>query len=174
MRTLRGRLFGVTLAALALTLALTIAIGATLTRRQVDRAQASALALRADDLASQRRHNVSYQNQNRISAKVRIIIDARARLADYVPNVNRDSNGETTYDGKANLYSYRTLPHRGLLMLRPRSSAAWRPFLGDLLLAGARRRGAGRAPVLPRRPLDRAADPAHRRRDARTRRRRAP
>jgi two-component system OmpR family sensor kinase len=136
VRTLRGRLFGVTLAALALTLALTVAIGATLTRRQVDRAQASALALRADDLASQRRHNVSYQNQNSVSANVRVIIDTRARLAGYVPNVNRDSNGETTYNGERNLYSYRTLPHRGLLMLRPRSSAAWRPFLGDLLLAG--------------------------------------
>jgi two-component system, OmpR family, sensor kinase len=135
VRTLRGRLFGVTLAALALALTLTIGIGATLTRRQVDRAQADALALRADDLAAQRRHNVSYQNQNRISANVRVIINTRARLAPYVPNVNRDSNGRTTYLGKGSLYAYRTLPHRGLLMLRAPSSAAWRPYLGDLLLA---------------------------------------
>jgi signal transduction histidine kinase len=137
MRTLRGRLFGVTMAALALTLALTVAIGATLTRRQVDRAQASALAARADDLAAQRRRNVSYQNQNRVSAKIRVIIDTRAQLAQYVPNVNRDSDGRTTYLGARELYSYRTLPHRGLLLLRPQTSAAWRPFLGDLLLAGA-------------------------------------
>jgi signal transduction histidine kinase len=137
MSTLRGRLFGVTMAALALTLALTVAIGATLTRRQVDRVQASALAARADDLAAQRRRNVSYQNQNRVSAKIRVIIDTRAQLAQYVPNVNRDSNGRTTYLGKRELYSYRTLPHRGLLLLRPQTSAAWRPFLADLLLAGA-------------------------------------
>jgi signal transduction histidine kinase len=135
--TLRGRLFGVTMAALALTLALTVAIGATLTRRQVDRVQASALAARADDLAAQRRRNVSYQNQNRVSAKIRVIIDTRAHLTQYVPNVNRDSNGRTTYLGRRELYSYRTLPHRGLLLLRPQTSAAWRPFLGDLLLAGA-------------------------------------
>jgi len=137
MRTLRGRLFGVTLAALALTLAITVAVGATLTRRQVDRVQASALASRADDLAVQRRRNVSYQNQNRVSAEIRVIIDTRAHLVPYVPNVNRDSNGRTTYDGKEELYSYRTLPHRGLLLLRPQTSAAWRPFLGDLLVAGA-------------------------------------
>jgi two-component system sensor histidine kinase BaeS len=50
--------------------------------------------------------------------------------------VNRDSNGRTTYLGQRELYSYRTLPHRGLLLLRPQTSAAWRPFLGDLLIAG--------------------------------------
>ena len=54
-----------------------------------------------------------------------------------MPNVNRSSNGKTTYDGARYLYAYRTLPARGLLMLRPASlrSAEWRPFLRDLLLA---------------------------------------
>jgi two-component system sensor histidine kinase BaeS len=51
--------------------------------------------------------------------------------------VNLPSNGTTTYDGKQYIYSYRTIPARGLLLLRPSSakSAAWHPFLGDLLLA---------------------------------------
>ncbi|HEX6762209.1 MAG TPA: HAMP domain-containing sensor histidine kinase [Gaiellaceae bacterium] len=136
MRTLRGRLFGVTLASLALALTLTVVIGATLTRRQVDKVQAAALASRADDLAAQRRENPSYVNQNRQAAHVRVIVDTRPRLAAYVPDVNRDSDGRTTYNGVRELYSYRTLPQRGLLLLRPQSSAAWRPFLGDLLLAG--------------------------------------
>jgi hypothetical protein len=99
VRTLRGRLFGVTLASLALSLTLTVGIGATLTRRQVDKVQAAALASRADDLAGQRRRNVSYANQNRVSASVRVIVDSRASLARYVPDVNRDSNGRTTYAG---------------------------------------------------------------------------
>ena len=43
MRSLSGRLFASTLAALALTLALTIGIGAVLTRRQVDRTHAASL-----------------------------------------------------------------------------------------------------------------------------------
>jgi two-component system, OmpR family, sensor kinase len=146
VRTLRGRLFGVTLASLALSLTLTVGIGATLTRRQVDKVQAAALASRADDLALQRRRNVSYANQNRVSASVRVIVDTRASLARYVPDVNRDSNGRTTYAGKRELYSYRTLPHRGLLLIRPQSSGAWRPFLGDLLLAALA--GVGLAAVL--------------------------
>ena len=57
MRTLRARLFAATLAALALTLVLTIAIGAVLTRRQVDKSQATSLARRADDLQLQRRRS---------------------------------------------------------------------------------------------------------------------
>ena len=59
------------------------------------------------------------------------------QFAALVPNVNRSSNGQTTYRGVRQLYSYRTIPHLGVLFLRPTSSrtAAWRPFLGDLLLA---------------------------------------
>ncbi|HEY6961943.1 MAG TPA: HAMP domain-containing sensor histidine kinase [Gaiellaceae bacterium] len=137
MRSLRARLFASTLAALALTLALTLAIGAVLTRRQVDRTQAAALARRADDLAQQRRQSVSYKTQDTRSGKVRIIVQPRPYFADLVPDVNRSSDGETTVDGHRQLYSYRTLPHRGLLFLRPAAlrSAAWRPFLVDLLLA---------------------------------------
>jgi two-component system sensor histidine kinase BaeS len=148
MRSLRARLFAATLAALALTLALTIAIGAVLTRRQVDRSQGAALARRADDLALQRRQSVSYKRGNQQSGSVLIMIQLRPAFAALVPDVNRSSDGETRYDGKRELYSYRTLPHLGLLMMRPASvkSAAWRPFLGDLLLAALV--GVGLAAVL--------------------------
>ena len=137
MKTLRGRLFAATLAALALTLMLTIAIGAVLTRQQVGRAQASALARQADNLAFSRRRSVSYVNSDTVDGGIRTIVDARAKLAPYVPNPGRSSNGTTTYDGKQYLYSYRTIPARGLLLLRASSakSAAWHPFLGDLLIA---------------------------------------
>ncbi len=165
MRSLRGRLFATTLVALALALGLTIGIGAALTRRQVDHAQAAALAARADDLQLQRTQNVSYILQNRLSGQVRRIIQRRSYFAGIVPNVNRSSNGQTTYDGKKQLYSYRTIPHLGLLMLRPTSSlsAAWRPYLGDLLLAALA--GVGLAAVLSfllarsiARPIRRVAD----------------
>jgi two-component system sensor histidine kinase BaeS len=137
MNSLRARLFAATLAALALTLALVIAIGAVLTRRQVDRSQAAALARRADDLAQQRRQRVSYIRENQQSGQVRILIQPRTQFAGFVPDVDRSSDGETDYQGRRQLYSYRTLPRLGLLMLRPTAlrSAAWRPFLTDLLLA---------------------------------------
>ena len=139
MRSLRARLFASTLAALALTLALTIGIGAALTRRQVDRSQVSALARRADDLAIDRRRNVTYRRGTTPSGAVLIMVQPRSTFTPIVPNVNRSSDGETTYQGERQLYSYRTIPHLGLLLLRPASlkSAAWRPFLGDLLLAAA-------------------------------------
>jgi two-component system, OmpR family, sensor kinase len=137
LTTLRGRLFAATLAALALTLTLTIAIGAILTRQQVDRAQASALARQADTIALTRRQSVSYVNSRSVQGGITTMVDTRAKLAPYVSDVNRPSNGTTTYQGKQYIYSYRTIPSRGLLLLRPASSkaAAWHPFLGDLLLA---------------------------------------
>ena len=137
MNSLRARLFASTLAALALTLALTIAISAFLTRRQVDRSQAANIARRADDLAQQRRQDVNYKRQNIVVGGVRQMIEPRRSFRTLVPDVNKSSDGEFTYQGQKQLYSYRTLPHLGLLLLRPASlqSAAWRPFLGDLLLA---------------------------------------
>jgi len=148
VRSLRSLLFAATLAALALTLTLTIGIGAILTRRQVDRSQASAVALRADDLAQQRRTHVSYVTEDQVVGKVRILIQRRPYFATLVPDVNRSSDGQTRSDGKPQLYSYRTLPDFGLLVMRPTSvkAAAWRPFLTDLLLAALV--GAGFAAVL--------------------------
>jgi two-component system, OmpR family, sensor kinase len=136
--SLSGRLFASTLAALALTLALTIGIGAVLTRRQVDRSHAAALASQADDLAQQRRASVSYKTEDTLSGGIRKLIEPRAQFNPFVPDVNRSSDGTTTYLGERELYSYRTLPSRGLLLLTPASSsAAWHPFLRDLLLSAA-------------------------------------
>ncbi len=127
---------------------LTIGIGAVLTRRQVDRTQVANLARRADDIAFQRRTSVSYVNRSyALSGNIRVIIDPRPKLTQFVPNVNQSSDGQTTFDGKRFLYSYRTLPSRGLLVLQPQGiSQAWRPFLRDLLLSALA--GAALAAVL--------------------------
>jgi two-component system sensor histidine kinase BaeS len=137
MNSLRARLFAATLAALAVTLALTIAIGAVLTRRQVDRSQAANLARRADDLAQQRLQHVNYVRVREVSGRVLILVQPRRVFTSLVPDVKKSSDGETTYQRTRQLYSYRTIPHLGLLLLRPTSSrsTAWRPFLVDLLLA---------------------------------------
>jgi signal transduction histidine kinase len=137
VRSLRARLFGATLAALAITLALTLAIGAVLTRRQVDRSQAASIARRADDLAQQRRQHVNFVRERQTAGGTLKLVQPRATFATLVPDVNKSSDGETTYQGKRQLYSYRTIPSLGLILLRPASlrSTAWRPFLGDLLLA---------------------------------------
>ena len=137
MRSLRARLVAATLAALGITLALSLVIGAVLTRRQVDRSQASTLARLADDRAADRRQHVSYRRGNENLGSILVMVQERSAFAGLVPNVNRSSDGETRYRGKEQLYSYRTIPKRGLLFLRPASvkSAAWHPFLVDLIVA---------------------------------------
>jgi two-component system sensor histidine kinase BaeS len=164
MRSLRARLFAATLAALAITLGLSLLIGAVLTRRQVDRSQASTLARLADDRAADRRQHVSYRRGNETLGSILVMVQLRSAFAGLVPNINRSSDGETKYKGKEQIYSYRTIPQRGLIYLRPASvkSAAWRPFLVDLLLAALA--GAGIAAVLSffvarsiARPLQRVA-----------------
>jgi two-component system, OmpR family, sensor kinase len=140
LKSLRGRLFAATLAALALTLMLTIGIGAFLTRQQVDKSQASSLKAQADSYAIAARESVSYINQTQhLADGITKITDYRSSFKGLVPDVQRSSDGETTYHGAKYLYSYRTIPLRGLILLRKASvkSAAWRPFLGDLLLAAA-------------------------------------
>ena len=137
MSSLRGRLFVATLAALGVTLALTIGIGAFLTKQQVDRAELSSLARQADTLAAAGRSSVSYVNYTRVSEGVRTSVSYRSDFATLVPDVNSPSAGSTTFQGKRYLYAYRLLPARGLLLLRAASvrSAAWRPFLRGLLIA---------------------------------------
>jgi two-component system, OmpR family, sensor kinase len=164
LRSIRARLFAATLAALAITLGLSLVIGAVLTRRQVDRSQASTLARLADDRAADRRQHVSYRRGNETLGSILVMVQLRSAFAGLVPNVNRSSDGETKYKGEEQLYSYRTIPQRGLIYLRPASvkSAAWRPFLVDLLLAALA--GAGIAALLSffvarsiARPLQRVA-----------------
>jgi len=137
MKSLRARLVAATLATLAITLGLSLVIGAVLTRRQVDRSQASTLARLADDRAADRRQHVSYRVGNETLGSILVMVQERPAFAGLVPNVNRSSDGETTYKGEKQIYSYRTIPQRGLIFLRPASvkSAAWRPFLVDLLIA---------------------------------------
>ena len=168
MKSLRGRLFAATLAALALTLALTLGIGAILTRQQVDKSQAGVLKAEATADAIARRQSVSYENGTLTAGGVTKIVNYRSAFANLVPNVGRLSDGQTTYQGKQYLYSYRTIPSRGLILLRRASvkSAAWWPFLGDLLLAAAA--GAVLAALLSFwiarsivRPVRRVADASH-------------
>jgi signal transduction histidine kinase len=134
LRTLRGRLFASTLVAVALTLTLTVAIGAILTRQQVDRSQATTLAQLADSLQHQSEASVNYKVSDTTSGGIRTIYGYRPSLATYVPSVNRSSDGQTIVAGKRYIYSYRTIPSRGLLLLRP-ASVTWHPFLRDLLFA---------------------------------------
>jgi two-component system sensor histidine kinase BaeS len=137
--SLRGRLLVAALAALGLTIALTVGIDAFLTKQQVDRSQVAALETQADAFAQQDRSAVSYDNFIKpLGNGVLEIVQPRHVFAAYgVRNVEASGNGTTTYRGRQYIYAYRTIPARGLLLLRPASvkAAAWRPFLRGLVIA---------------------------------------
>ena len=125
VKTLRGRLFGVTLAALALD-------AHAHDRHRGDAhpppgrqgAGGGARPRAPTTWRPQRRRNVSYQNQNRMSANVRVIVDTRPRLAAYVPR--REPRLERADD----------VPRQGLPLLVP-DAAAPRP--ADAAVAELRR-----------------------------------
>ena len=134
--TLRRRLFLAVLAAVVASVALTVAVSAELTRRTAARNDAAGIARRADLLAGQARQRPSYIADDYSVGGVRVVVDRLAKMRMFVANPNRASNGQLTLDGKRYLYSYRRVGPRGLIVLRAPRSAAWRPFLRDLLLAG--------------------------------------
>jgi two-component system, OmpR family, sensor kinase len=135
--TLRGRLFAALFGVVALTLVLTIALGALLTRRQVDHNQAASLARRADDLATRERQRPSYVVESYDLGAARVLVRRREGFNGIV-RADRPSDGKLTLEGRRYLYSYRPLPQRGLLLLRPVESGFgdWGPFLRDLVVGG--------------------------------------
>jgi two-component system sensor histidine kinase BaeS len=136
VKTLRGRLFVAILAAIVVSVALTVAIGAALTRRTADHSTRVSLAHRADLLAAEEQQQPSYIAENYLADNVRVIVDRRAAMKRYV-TPGRSANGTLTLDGKRYIYSYRPIGPRGLLLLERLSRpAAWGSFLRDLLLAG--------------------------------------
>jgi len=136
MKTLRGRLFVAVLAAIVASVALTVAIGAGLTRRTAAHSTRANLAHRADLLAAEEQQQPSYIAEDYLADSVRVIVDRRAQMKRYV-QPDRPSNGTLSLGGKRYVYSYRPIGARGLLLLENASRpTAWGAFLRDLLLAG--------------------------------------
>ena len=170
MRSLSGRLFASTLAALALTLALTIGIGAVLTRRQVDRSHAATLSSLADYLASRTARVGELQDREHgLGIGPR---DRRAALAARAVRRRRESLERRNRD----------LPRRERCLLLPDAALARALAADPVRLRGClapvparpAARGCGRgcargAPLTRAGPLDRAPHSPRRRGHARHR-----
>jgi signal transduction histidine kinase len=136
VKTLRGRLFVAVLAAIVVSVALTVAIGALLSRETADQNDRTALAGRADALAAQESQRPSYIADDYSVGPARVIVRRLPEMKRYVAT-ETSSNGTLTLDQKRYIYSYRPIGPRGLLLLEPASRpAAWGSFVRDLLLAG--------------------------------------
>ena len=130
--------------------AISLVVGAVLTRRAVDRSVLQDVAQQADLLAERERvapparpsgiPGLSWCARtagDRHAARPAVEVLA-ARSAARVRASGR-SDGTTSVDGKDWFYAARPVAGRALVLLRPRvvGAAAWRPYLEGLLLAAA-------------------------------------
>jgi two-component system, OmpR family, sensor kinase len=152
--SLRALLFAATSAVVVLSVGLTVAIGLTVTRREVERATLRDVSHQADLLAE--RERVALVPCARINERSLKLYFARQqekahcaalkKLAVYLPG-DRSAllrkkaalNGTVTVNGTTYFYAARSLGNRAFVLLRPKSlgSTAFRPFLVGLLIAGA-------------------------------------
>jgi signal transduction histidine kinase len=136
MTTLRRRLFVAVLAAIVAAVACTVAIGAGLARQTAGHNLRVNLARRADLLAEEEQQQPSYLAEDYLVGDTRVIVRPRVEMKQFVP-AGVSSNGTLTVEGTRDIYSYRPVGPRGLLMLEPAARpTGWGAFLRDLLLAG--------------------------------------
>jgi two-component system, OmpR family, sensor kinase len=132
--------------------AISLVVGAVLTRRAVDRSVLQDVAQQADLLAE--RERVALLPLGHLEAlrtfltrqHERAVVAPLGRPSKYLPGnaaarvrASGRSNGTISVDGKDWFYAARPVAGRALVLLRPRvvGAAAWRPYLEGLLLAAA-------------------------------------
>ena len=153
VRTLRARLFWAVLAAIVVSVALTVAIGAALARRTADQNDRAALARRADLLAAEERQQPSYIAENYV-----VRLGARDRRPAR-------GDGEVRAAGPRRRTATLTLDERRLdLLVPPDRAARAAPARARVAPAGVglvrprppargrRRRGARGGDLVPRSP----------------------
>ena len=172
LKTLRGRLFAAVLAAIVVTVALTVAIGAVLTRRRPT-TQTGALARQADNArARAAASRSSYVTSNSLAGGVRDDRRPRATIKTYVAGREPVGNGTLTLErqavhllvpaGPAARAAPAAVGERDAAAWRsvPRATSCSRALVGAVLAAALSFVLAGSVV---------AADPARRRREPRAR-----
>ncbi len=151
-RSLRTQLLAAIAVVVLLAGAISLAVGAVLTRRAVDRSILQDVAQQADLLAE--RERVALLPLGHLESlrpflerqHERAIVAALNRPSKYLSSdavddlrTDRRSNGTLSADGDDWFYAARPVAGRALVLLRPRVSgaAAWRPYLEGLLIAAA-------------------------------------
>ncbi len=134
--------------------AISLVVGAALTRRAVDRSVLQDVAQQADLLAQRERVALLPLAPGRLESLRTFLArqDERAVVAPldgsskYLPGdaaarvrTSGVSNGTISVDGRDWFYAARPVAGRALVLLRPRviGAATWRPYLEGLLLAAA-------------------------------------
>jgi two-component system OmpR family sensor kinase len=151
-RSLRTQLLAAIVVVVLLAAAISLVVGAVLTRRAVDRSILQDVAQQADLLAERERAALlplgDIESLRTFLARQheRAVVAPLSGPSPYLPGraaarvrATGRSNGTISADGKEWFYAARPVSKRALVLLRPRvvGAAAWRPYLEGLLLAAA-------------------------------------
>jgi signal transduction histidine kinase len=124
--------------------AISLAVGAVLTRRAVDRSILKDVSQQADLLAERERvallplGDLEKLRPFLARQNERVVVAPLGKPSKYVPaGSSRTSSGTVSADGKEWFYAARPVAGKALVLLRPRvvGAAAWRPYLEGLLIA---------------------------------------
>ena len=176
-RSLRTQLLAAIVVVVLVAAAISLVVGAVLTRRAVDRSVLQDVSQQADLLAERERVALLPLGHLQVAATVprapgRARRRRAARPAVEVPPGRRrraGPNGTISVDGKDWFYAARPVAGKALVLLRPRvvGAATWRPYLEGLLIAAGDRRRARGGDLVSARAPDRPArcDASPRRRE---------
>jgi signal transduction histidine kinase len=139
-RSLRTQLLGAIAFVVLLSAAISLVAGAVLTRRAVDRSVLQDVSQQADLLA--RRERVALLPLGHLESLRPFLVRQHERLvvaplggpSRYLPS-GRAGSGTISVDGKQWFYAARPVGRKALVLLRPRGTRAWRPYLEGLLVA---------------------------------------
>ena len=141
-RSLRTQLLAAIAIVVLLSAASSLAVGAVLTRRAVQHSILQDVSQQADLLAQRERvallplgHLQSLhgflQRQHE-----RVVVAPLGRPSKYLPGgTSRRTNGTISVDGRDWFFASRPVADKALVLLRPRTTGAWGPYIEGLLVA---------------------------------------
>jgi two-component system sensor histidine kinase BaeS len=139
-RSLRTQLLAAIAFVVLLSAAISLVAGALLTRRAVDRSILQDVSQQADLLAKRERvallplAHLGTLRPFLVRQHERLVVAPLGRPSKFLPS-GRAGSGTISVDGKVWFYAARPVARKALVLLRPRGTRAWRPYLEGLLVA---------------------------------------
>jgi signal transduction histidine kinase len=143
-RSLRTQLLAAIAVVVLLSAAISLAVGAVLTRRAVQHSILQDVSQQADLLQQRERVALLPLGERDLASlrpflarqHERIVVAPLGRPSKYLPSGTRQrSNGTISVDGKDWFYAARPVGRKALVLLRPRTTGAWGPYVEGLVAA---------------------------------------
>jgi two-component system OmpR family sensor kinase len=139
-RSLRTQLLAAIAFVVLLSAGMSLVAGAVLTRRAVNRSVLQDVSQQADLLAKRERvallplAHLDLLRPFLVRQHERLVVAPLGRPSKYLPS-GRAGSGTISVDGKQWFYAARPVARKALVLLRPRGTRAWRPYLEGLFVA---------------------------------------